>query len=86
MTKKRKIVDPIPASFDSYDQAANFWDTHDITDYPDEFTPIEIETEFHGRRYELEVDEDVMSALRKRAKQQRVSVSDLASTLLRERV
>lgn len=84
MSKTKKPVEPIPSSFDSYEQAANFWDTHDTTDYPDEFSSIEVETEFHGRRYELEVDEDVMSALRKRAKQQRVSVSDLASTLLRE--
>jgi hypothetical protein len=33
MSKKAKQVDPIPDDFVSYEEAAKFWDTHDITDY-----------------------------------------------------
>jgi len=35
----RKRVDPIPEEFASYEEAAEFWDTHDTTDYPKLFVP-----------------------------------------------
>ena len=35
-------VDPIPERFANYDDAAEFWDTHDTTDYLDQFTTIEV--------------------------------------------
>ena len=34
MTNKKK-VDPIPEEFNSYEEAAEFWDTHDSTKYID---------------------------------------------------
>jgi hypothetical protein len=36
-----KRIDPIPEEFDSYEEAAEFWDTHDTTDYPDAFRSVE---------------------------------------------
>lgn len=38
---KKKRVDPILEEFDSYEDAAEFWDTHDTTDYPDAFRTLE---------------------------------------------
>lgn len=83
MTRKKR-VDPIPEEFASYEEAAEFWDTHDTTDYPDAFRTVEVETEFRGRFYEIEIAEDVVIALRKRAQELGVSVGDLASRLLRQ--
>ena len=37
MRKEANKVDPIPDEFSSYEEAAEFWDTHDTTDYPDAF-------------------------------------------------
>lgn len=34
MNDSKKIIDPIPEEFGSYEEAAEFWDTHDTTDYP----------------------------------------------------
>ena len=83
MNKKRD-VDPIPEEFDSYEEAAEFWETHDTTDYPDAFHTVEMESEFRGRRYEVELEEEVIKKLRAQARQQGVTVSQLASDMLRE--
>jgi aryl-alcohol dehydrogenase-like predicted oxidoreductase len=83
---KKKGVDPIPEEFDSYEEAAEFWDTHDTTDYPDAFGAIEVESEFRSRHYEVELDEEVVRRLRAQARQKGVTVSQLASDLLREQL
>jgi predicted transcriptional regulator len=36
-----KQVEPIPEEFTSYEEAAEFWDSHDTTDYPDAFRTVE---------------------------------------------
>jgi hypothetical protein len=38
---KQRDVDPIPEDLDSYEKAAEFWDAHDTTDYPDAFRTVE---------------------------------------------
>jgi predicted phosphatase len=78
--------EPIPEEFDSYEEAAEFWDTHDTTDYPDAFRTVEVESEFRSRHYEVELDEEVVRRLRAQARQKGVTVSQLASDLLREQV
>jgi len=77
-------VDPIPEEFDSYEDAAEFWDSHDTTDYPDAFRTVEVESEFRGRRYEVELEEEVIRKLRAQARQKGMTVSQLASDMLRE--
>ncbi|MFQ5649995.1 MAG: CopG family antitoxin, partial [bacterium] len=86
MSKKDKRVDPIPDAFSSYEEAAEFWDTHDITDYPDSFQDVDVKAELRKRRSELEVDEDLMKALRTNAQKLGVPVSRLASDLLRRQM
>ena len=83
---KKKGVDPIPEEFDSYEEAAEFWGTHDTTDYPDAFRTVEVESELRGRRYEVELEEEVIRKLRAQARQKGVTVSRLASDLLREQL
>jgi hypothetical protein len=38
---KEKPVAPIPEEFASHEEAAEFWDTNDTTDYPDAFRTVE---------------------------------------------
>ena len=85
LTNKKK-VDPIPETFDSYQEAAEFWDTHDTTDYPENWQPVKVVSEFRGRRYEIEIEAGVADALRKEAKLKGVTPSRLASELLRPRL
>jgi|GEM_PF-6313781 len=63
MTNKKKIIDPIPETFDSYEEAAEFWDSHDTTDYPENWHPVKVISEFRERRYDLE--KNIVMALEK---------------------
>ena len=84
MAKKR--VDPIPEQFADYDEAAEFWDTHDTTDYLDQFRTLEVTAEFRGRRFEIEIEESVAKALQAKAKTRGVTADRLASELLRRQL
>ena len=53
---KKKRIDPIPEQFTSYEEAVDFWDIHDTTDYPDAFQIIQVETKFRSRHYEVEIE------------------------------
>jgi hypothetical protein len=86
MSNKQKHVDPIPEEFAGYEEAAEFWDTHDTTDYPDSFETISVETKFKRRRYEVEIDEDLMKVLHEQAQKRGVAVSQLVSEMLREKI
>ena len=55
----KKQVDPTPEHFDSYEAAAEFWDTHDTTDYLDEFRTVEVTSELRVRHFAVEIEEDV---------------------------
>ena len=84
MDKKR--VEPTPDNFESYEAAADFWDTHDTTDYLDEFRTVKAKTELRRRHFEVEIDEQVAKALQAQAKEKGVKISDLASSLLRQQL
>lgn len=84
--RKQEEIDPIPDEFSTYEEAAEFWDTHDTTDYQDAFRSVEVEPELRQRHYEVEIEAAVMKQLRARAKRKRVSLSKLASDLLRQQL
>ena len=86
MNDKQKQIDPLPDEFPSYEEAAEFWDTHDTTDYPDSFETVAVTSELKRRRYEVEIDEELMSVLAELAQSRGVAVSELVSGLLREKI
>ena len=87
MPNSGKRVDPIPNEFASYEDAAAFWDTHDTTDYPDAFQSVEVEeVALRQRRYEVEIDEDVLRMLQEQARKRALPISRLASDLLRQQL
>jgi predicted HicB family RNase H-like nuclease len=86
MNDKQKQIDPLPEEFASYEEAAEFWDTHDTTDYSDSFETVGVETELKRRRYEVEIDEELMKALAERAQKRGIGVNQLVSEMLKEKV
>ncbi len=86
MSNKQKPIDPIPEEFASYEEAAEFWDAHDTTDYLDDFETVAVEVDFKHRRYEVEIDEDLVMVLREHAQQRGVALSQLVSDMLREQM
>ena len=83
---KKKRPDSIPEEFASYDDAADFWDTHDTTHFPDAFQTVKLVSQFRGRHYEIEIEPDVLNTLRKRARQRGVTPGHLVSALLRQQL
>lgn len=86
MKARKKRVDPIPEEFASYEEAAEFWDTHDTMDYPDAFRTVDVVAEFKRRYYEVEIEDDVAQALRARAQRKGVPVRRIASDMLRQQL
>jgi hypothetical protein len=87
MPNSGKRVDPIPNEFATYEDAAAFWDTHDTTDYHDAFQTVEVEeVALRQRRYEVEIDEDVLRMLQEQARKRDLPISRLASDLLRQQL
>lgn len=86
MSDKQKQVDPIPEEFASYEEAAEFWDTHDTTEYLDSFETVAVEAELKRRRYEVEIDEELMKALAEQAQKRGIAVSQLVSEMLKEKI
>jgi hypothetical protein len=87
MPNSGKRVDPIPDEFATYEDAAAFWDTHDTTDYPDAFQTVDVEeVALRQRRYEVEIDEDVVRMLQEQARKRALPISRLASEILRQQL
>jgi hypothetical protein len=84
--RKKKQIDPIPEEFASYEEAAEFWDTHDTTDYPDAFRTVGVQSELKKRHTEIEIDADIIKVLRAQARRKGVTPSHLASDILRQRL
>jgi len=73
--------------FRSRQEEAEWWDTHDTTDFEDEFTPIKviIAPEFsHALIVDLPVE--ALTALDERAKRQGIGPSTLARQWIEERL
>ncbi len=78
----------IPA-FKSYEEEANFWDTHSFTDFEDEFEDVEIIFDLEKPKEEtlmVRLQKSLKEKLKKLAKSRGVSLSTLARILLTERL
>ena len=85
MTNKKKI-DPIPEKFSTYEEAAEFWETHDTTDYLKDSRPVKVVSEFRERRCQIEIDESIARVLRTTARKKGLTASRLANDLLRQKL
>ena len=83
MPKKGK-VEEIPEEFQTYEEAAEFWDTHDSTEYSDVLEEVEIEVDIQKRHYLVEIDKESSRVLHEKALEQGVPDGVLASKLLQK--
>jgi hypothetical protein len=82
----RKKIDPLPDEFRSEDEAAEFWDTHSITDYEEFLEPVDLEVNLRRRHFEIEVDEESFVALCESAREQQKPVKQIASEILKQKL
>ena len=86
MENTDRQIDPLPDDFASDQEAADFWDTHSITDYEQFLEPVDLDVDIRRRHFEIEVDEESFLALRETARKQQKPVKQLASEILKKRL
>ena len=70
--------------FVSCEAAVTYWDTHDTTDDPDAFSDVEVDIDLKGRRFDIDIEEDVMVSLRREARKNHLRPGRMASRLQRK--
>lgn len=84
MASKKKVIDPLPDSFATEEEAGEFWDTHSTMDYAEFFVPADHEIKIEERVYEVHVAEDVFQKLQQEAKSRHQSVPKTVDQILRK--
>jgi hypothetical protein len=84
--RRTRHVDPLPDEFKSHEEAAEFWETHSITDYEEFLEPVDLDVDIKRRHFEIEVDEESFLALRETAKKEQKPVRQLASEILKQKL
>lgn len=79
--------DPIPDEFGSFDELSDFWDTHDLTDYADQLTPVPVEvSSMPSHEYLITLSDALNSALRKVQEIEGVPVGTLVNLWVQEKL
>ncbi|MCK4652460.1 MAG: hypothetical protein KAT13_05195 [Methanosarcinales archaeon] len=82
----RRKVEEMPEEFETYEDAAEFWDTHDSTEYDDVLEDVAIEVDIQKRHYLIEMDADSSKVLHENARKQGIPDSVFASELLQKQL
>lgn len=85
---QKKKIDKIP-NFKSYKEEAEFWDTHSLADYWDEWEDVNIEVNLYqpkNKTLVVRLQEQLLDKLERLAKRKGVSLSTFARILLSERL
>ena len=70
----------------SLDEMAEFWDTHDATDFDEQTHEVAMAFDLHARRHYTAIDPEVLAHLRELAQARGISPESLANLWLQERV
>ena len=68
------------------EQLAEFWDTHDATDFDEQTHEVEMHFELDRRYHYVAIDPDLLSSLRQRAQARGLSTESLINLWLQERL
>ncbi len=74
-------------NLNSYDEIADFWDTHSVADYWDETEPAEFELDTNARRrYLVALDRDLLARAQRLAQERGLSTESMINLLLEQRL
>lgn len=78
---------PLIPEMKSYEEIAEFWDTHSIADYWDQTEPAKFEISPDvRRRFVVAVDPDVLARIQRLAHSRGLSTESLVNLLLEQRL
>jgi len=84
MENTHKVIDPLPESFATEEEAGEFWDTHSTMDYIEYLEPVDDVIEIRQRVFEVQVEEDVFHRLQEEARSLHQSVPKIVDHILRK--
>ena len=80
-----QVKEAIPVEFASIEEAAEFWDTHSVADYWDEFTDVDIEVNLPRRR-QVRIEPTLWDKIASQAHAKGISIETLVNLWLSERL
>lgn len=76
----------IAEHFETYDAAAEWFDTHDMADYEERLIPVTLDFEACESNDWVELDKEIARRVRELAQRQHVSTRLLVNEFLREKI
>ena len=77
----------LPATFETLDEMAEFWDTHDVTDFAEFLTPVDATVTMSPRHeYVITLSDSLDSLLQKVQKSEGVSLNTLVNLWVQEKL
>lgn len=86
MAKNSKARDAVPDRFPSLEAFTEFWDKHDITDYPEVWRETDLKVNLLTKPYLLTLDPELAKRLKAVARTKRTTVKRLVNRWLEERL
>jgi hypothetical protein len=87
MVENNTPKDPIPDTFETFEEMADFWDTHDVTENEEYLTPVEVNVSTHPRHeYVITLSDTENTALRQVQQKEGVSLKTLFNLWVQEKL
>ncbi len=84
--KSKKDRDPVPEHFRTLDEAAGFWDSHDLADYWDQTSEANFEVDLQRRVFLTALEPELAKKLANRAHKEGVSTETLINVWLTQKL
>ncbi len=85
--KNSQTRDPLPEEFETFEGLAEFWDTHNVTDYAEYLTPVECEVvAYPTHEYIITLSDTLDALMRKVQEREGVSIGTLVNLWVQERL
>ncbi len=79
-----KDRDPLPDKTASLEEVADFWASHDTTEYADAFMDANVTFDIRQRHYQIDVPKDTFELLERRAASLNMPVQKIIDEALRK--
>jgi hypothetical protein len=87
MAESEPTRDPLPETFDTFEEMAEFWDSHDLTDYEEYLTPVGANISIHPKHeYVITLSDTLDIQLREVQKSEGVPLNTLINLWVQEKL
>ena len=86
MARKPVARDPLPENFESLEEAAEFWDRHDVTDYDDLMTEVHFDVDLQRRTVLTALEPELAKRVAEVAQRQGIATETLINLWLSEKL